>query len=186
MKFDNKYFEIELGFDGHTMEYLVNNNEYEPWTLKYAKTILTNIVNPITFDVGANVGLISIPLSVNYKKGKVYSFEALPQCATVLKNNMKRNNIDNMTVIDKAVSSSAGNLKLNLSPNQLGSTNVSQLPSENNTSSAIIEAITLDDFVKLNKIDHIDLLKIDVEGWEEHVLIGAKESILKFKPCCSC
>ena len=184
MKFENKVFEIELGFDVHnTMEYLVNNQEYEPWTLKFAKDVLTKIDNPVIFDVGANVGLISIPLSGTFKKGKVYAFEAIPQCAEVLKNNMKRNKINNLTVIDKAVSSTPGNLELNLS-SQLGATNVSQIQLGENTSPNIVESITLDNFVKLNKIDHIDLLKIDVEGWEEHVLLGAEESILKFKPCC--
>ncbi|MCL4477633.1 MAG: FkbM family methyltransferase [Deltaproteobacteria bacterium] len=40
----------------------------------------------------------------------------------------------------------------------------------------------LDSFVMENQISKIDLIKIDVEGYEFNVLNGAKESIKKYKP----
>jgi len=42
------------------------------------------------------------------------------------------------------------------------------------------ELITLDDYCK--NLNRVDLLKIDVEGYEHKVLLGAKETIDKFKP----
>ena len=44
-----------------------------------------------------------------------------------------------------------------------------------------IRMISLKYFCKKNKIKHIDFLKIDVEGYEYKVLIGAKEIIKKVK-----
>ena len=41
---------------------------------------------------------------------------------------------------------------------------------------------TLDNFVASNQVNRIDLIKIDVEGFEAEVLSGAMESIAQFKP----
>jgi hypothetical protein len=40
----------------------------------------------------------------------------------------------------------------------------------------------IDDFCKENKIQNIDLLKIDVEGYELNALLGTVETIKKYKP----
>ena len=45
-----------------------------------------------------------------------------------------------------------------------------------------IEITTLDNFVKKNKIQRIDFIKCDVEGFELSVFKGAKKTLRKFKP----
>ena len=45
-----------------------------------------------------------------------------------------------------------------------------------------INATTLDNFVFENNIKKLDLIKIDVEGFEEKVIRGSKETIKKFFP----
>lgn len=47
-----------------------------------------------------------------------------------------------------------------------------------------VQLITLDDFVASNDIDHIDLLKLDVEGHELDILEGAKKLLLQNKIGC--
>jgi len=49
-----------------------------------------------------------------------------------------------------------------------------------------VKSVTIDDFVKNNKIERIDVVKIDVEGNEFNVLKGAKTSILSFRPVILC
>ncbi|TWT93514.1 hypothetical protein Pla100_40320 [Neorhodopirellula pilleata] len=48
--------------------------------------------------------------------------------------------------------------------------------------SAQVDVLTLDDFVRSQAVDRIDLIKIDVEGYELNVLRGAKESLERFRP----
>jgi len=45
-----------------------------------------------------------------------------------------------------------------------------------------IDCITIDDFVRDNQLERVDLIKFDVEGAEERVLRGAIETIKRWKP----
>ena len=49
----------------------------------------------------------------------------------------------------------------------------------NKSLSKIVNVITLDKFCKINRIKYIDILKVDVEGYEFEVLKGAKKIIKK-------
>ena len=42
--------------------------------------------------------------------------------------------------------------------------------------------VTVDDFVEREGIDHVDFIKMDIEGAEEHALNGAVETLRSFKP----
>ena len=43
-------------------------------------------------------------------------------------------------------------------------------------------SVTLDDLLKWENINRLDYLKIDTEGAEEEILVGARNSIMKFRP----
>lgn len=47
---------------------------------------------------------------------------------------------------------------------------------------SIVETITIDDIVDRLNLPKIDLIKMDIEGSEENALLGAKKTIIKFKP----
>ena len=47
---------------------------------------------------------------------------------------------------------------------------------------SLYSANTLDNVISIKEIKKIDWLKIDVEGVEEHVLMGGQQAITKFKP----
>lgn len=46
----------------------------------------------------------------------------------------------------------------------------------------LVEAISIDEYVKENNISKIDFIKMDIEGAETKALIGAKETLIKFRP----
>ncbi len=49
-------------------------------------------------------------------------------------------------------------------------------------SGVIMDSISIDDFVCQNKIKKLNFIKLDTEGAEKEILIGARDSIKKFKP----
>jgi FkbM family methyltransferase len=49
-----------------------------------------------------------------------------------------------------------------------------------------VNMVKLDSYVIVKKINRIDMIKIDVEGWEAFVLQGARECIRKYKPIIIC
>lgn len=64
--------------------------------------------------------------------------------------------------------------------NNLGMNKI--VPVANNIKGSYIDIITIDEYVKEKNIKNIDLIKIDVEGFEMNVLLGGKNSINRFKP----
>ncbi|HET8669152.1 MAG TPA: FkbM family methyltransferase, partial [Candidatus Saccharimonadales bacterium] len=73
-----------------------------------------------------------------------------------------------------------GSLTLNLSPITVGTHTACELNVPGVTQIEV-PVVTLDKFVSKEKLD-VDLLKIDVEGYEGFVLQGAKDLIVKQKP----
>ena len=52
----------------------------------------------------------------------------------------------------------------------------------NSTTSAIVQTIRLDDFVRDNNLPRVDFIKSDIEGFERHMLAGAQETLARFAP----
>src|SRR5919199_1301681 len=46
--------------------------------------------------------------------------------------------------------------------------------------------VSLDDLYKWEKLERLDYLKIDVEGGEQEVLSGARETIRRYRPIIQC
>jgi len=149
---------------------LYHHGIYEAGTLY----ILRNILNPqdIFFDVGANIGLMSITAStVVGNKGHVYSFEPLKDICDIIQINIKINEIQNISVYNKALGSKKDRKPIFEHGEIRGS--ASLIKTEYNDREHIIEIDTVDNFISENKIEKVKAIKIDVEGWELEVLKGS-------------
>ena len=138
--------------------------------------------NPIIFDVGANEGQSVKRFNLIFPKCIIHSFEPIKSCFNNIKNSYsgKRFLINNFALgerkgkknffINKYLGTSSL-LKINKKYKELNGNKV-----VNNLN---IKIMTLDQYVNLNKIKKIDILKIDVQGYEINVLKGAKKSLKK-------
>lgn len=144
--------------------------------------------NDTIFDVGANVGIMSVHLSrLTKKNGKVYSFEPVKNTYNMLLETIGLNHCTNINTYQIAISDSKADSKIytfdqnNHTLNSLGKVDISgRMPiSEEN-----VKTKTLDHFYEENNIKNIDFLKIDVEGFEENVLKGSnnllKNNLIKY------
>lgn len=135
----------------------------------------------VYFDIGANSGLYSPEIAFHNRSAQIYAFEPQPDCALKLETTVSLNRwSDRFEVLRLGLSDRKGELSLSLSGS--GSTFDDAFNDYKSTNKIDCKVDTLDNFVKSNSIARIDFIKIDVEGHELQVLMGAKESIRQFRP----
>ena len=128
-------------------------------------------------DGGAFIGNHCVKLSkLVGKTGKVYAFEAHPVTFKILEQNIKLNNCNNVVLFNKGIGDKPGNIKIekNYDYNKGGT----KWEYSSNEIDISTEVITIDS-LNLHKLN---FMKLDVEGMEDKVFIGMKNTILKFKP----
>lgn len=133
--------------------------------------------NSIVFDIGANMGFYSIWMSRSVcELGKIHSFEPNTENFNRLSHNILVNQFNGQFIPNKlAVSSKNGKMKMTN-----GFDGENHLVDSNfGGSSSIIDVVCLDYYCNQHKINKIDFIKIDVEGFELDVLKGGINQLTK-------
>jgi len=147
-------------------------------------------------DIGANIGFYSLLAAKANPDIKIHAFEPAKGPKYFLKKNIKINNFEKqIKPINLALSSTNGtidfyeveNLKYKyLNYNLAGEGNTGTKKTSRNFIKNKVNTITLDGFINANKINSIDLIKLDTEGTEVDILKSGVESIKKFQPIIIC
>lgn len=141
----------------------------------------------IIIDCGANVGFYSIFASKFMRgKGKIYAIEPLSYNYKRLLFQLKMNNVEKCYPINIAILDRQGDAEI-LRPcastsSTLFSKHLEALSRKYGANERIfakerVKVTTLDDIDSSFAIERVDILKIDVEGSELHVLRGAKKTL---------
>ena len=138
--------------------------------------------NAIILDIGANIGTVALRAASISKNGLVYAFEPDTDNYDSLQFNIGLNSFRNIIPIKKALGHVPGKSKLfKINRHNTGMNRI--LSSRENFSDfEWIEVVTLDEEVTRLQLERIDLIKIDVEGYELNVLKGAERILTKFRP----
>jgi FkbM family methyltransferase len=126
-------------------------------------------------DVGANIGILSLAASwLAGPQGRVIAIEAHPKTYEALLDNLRLNGITNVESVNLAVGAAPGSVhftdRLDDDWNRV----------DERSGAIEVPMQTLDDVC--GRLERIDLLKIDVEGYELQVLRGAAATLEK--TCC--
>ncbi len=174
------------------IEFKLNLNDYQSWvlyffsendssfgSLKYLKE------GDVVIDVGGNIGQTALMMAERIGgSGKVYSFEPFTKTYKRFKENLSLNpSIYNITLEHLALGEKAEKLTMYVE-NAKNSGGNRIKPAGKKVSTQIEEVVvtTLDEYSKTNAISKINLIKIDVEGFEMKVLEGSQTTIREFKP----
>ncbi len=130
-------------------------------------------------DVGANVGLFSLYAAKSLgPNGRIMAFEPSSNTANKFRKNLELNKITGVEIVQKGLSFEPGRLKLMVAEEGYDAFNSFAAPSMGGTAATEeVEVTTLDAFAaeKSLRPAEVDLMKIDVEGWELSVLKGGRD-----------
>lgn len=176
-------FKIEVEVEEWIQQHIFFFGVYDAPSIKYIKKLL----NPedVFIDIGANIGTYSISATAALdakQGGMVYAFEPVNSIYQKLTRNIALNGIENIVTHKLALFEENTTLDLFVSSSEnLGMSSIFHHDTESGEVEKV-KAIKLDDFIEENKIKHVKLIKIDIEGAELFALKGMLETIRKFKP----
>ena len=125
-------------------------------------------------EVGANFGVHTLRMAKLIGcQGKIFAFEANSTVSKYLKKSIEMNCLDNISLFEKAAGEKSAESHMSFDILNIGA---GHLTSSEKPGSVKTEIVKLDDVISEY---HIDLLKIDAEGYEYKIFKGAKNIIDK-------
>lgn len=161
-------------FQGMTDLY-IRENPSDFYRMRYVSPRRGDIV----FDIGAYKGDTAIYFADRVgKEGKVYSFEPVKSNYNFLVKNIALNEMEDIIVpVNKGCSNKSGFLKAISVKSGAPWSFLSE-----GEEGEEVEVISIDEFIETNNISKLDFMKMDVEGWEDKVILGVQNTIKRFNP----
>lgn len=176
--FDGFYVKIDPGVRGQHGAWSRKPPYYatDQGLLKLFYGKLTRFENPVILDVGASTGCFCL-LAAFYEM-RVHAFEPYREAYEVLERNIALNGLENkVTAYHLALSSVDGKAYLNV-PTECKVSRATLGEPRFKSRQVRVQVRKLDSL----KLGRIDVMKVDTEGGEYNVLLGAEETIREYKP----
>lgn len=129
-------------------------------------------------DFGANIGMVSLHArSLVGDAGVVHSYEPNPDCLRLLQEHVELNKLRNVFIHGCALSDTAGELPLSLTSEHTGTATLAPVPAARRTY-AVPVRVGDEALIGISP----KVVKIDVEGFEVHVLRGLRDTLIRTAP----
>ena len=156
----------------------------QPWDFGQVSKLKHIIQNTkcLFIDCGANFGVYSVLIASLCKNTDIISFDASIKFIKRLKENINLNNLINIEAHNVGIGSKNSEEYFNESDSNFK--NLGSYRFEKSPNSKLIKIISLDSFLEnknLGKYEKI-IIKLDIEGYEYHALLGMTNLIKKYKP----
>jgi len=159
--------------------------------------IFLSLINKIEhfYDIGANIGYYSLLASVKNPNIRIVSFEPARGPLYYLEENVKINKLNNIKTEPIALSHNEGDITFYEAVNRKyeyleynlgGEGNAGSKTEKTNFIKNKVSTTTLDNYVKVNNVSRIDLIKMDTEGTENLILEHSKHVLRDLKPVIIC
>lgn len=156
----------------------------EPWMENY-KWISKYGIRTI-IDVGANVGQFINWSLVTFNNPRIYAFEPIQSVFNELKLNLGEN--DNIELFNFGIGNVTEELCINVNENtpsssilELDTKHIENFDFAINTKKEVVNIRKLDSFYESFNLERNLLVKIDVQGFEHNVILGASKTLILAK-----
>ncbi|MBA7692614.1 hypothetical protein ES703_101181 [subsurface metagenome] len=127
----------------------------------------------IVIDIGAHAGMFTVKAAkLVGDKGLVIAIEPEPRNLAILQHNIESHSLTNVKIVSKAIFNEKTTVRL-----YLQDLSVHHSLSYRSGNYIEVEADSLDNIVSELGLDHVDFVKIDVEGAELEILKGAEKML---------
>jgi FkbM family methyltransferase len=167
--------QILLYPEGEIAEFLAFPWLFEKTEVALAAAFLNSGMTVI--DVGANIGLYSILAAKRVgPDGSVWAFEPSEESAARLERNLTLNSCNDVRVFRVALGDTPNtSMSLASDPGFGDAYRYLRHPTSSNGGSEVVPVTSLDAWATVNKISRLDFLKVDIEGGEYRMFLGARE-----------
>ena len=143
--------------------------------------ILVSILreNMTIVDIGANIGYFVMQEASRQKYKQILAIEPNPASFSLLQQNIERNHFENIRALHLAISDTEGSRPFYISKQ---SNLCSMTPRKDCTDTIDVNVMPLDQLLAKEKVSHIDLIRMDLEGHEICVLRGMLETLKRDRP----
>jgi FkbM family methyltransferase len=128
----------------------------------------------VVIDIGAHVGLFSIYLAKRWPALKVFAFEPFPANFRNCAENLQINSVTNVVLSPNAITNDSRLLSMATDPHNSGGASAVVKTFESNGIVTDLASMTLDEVFLVHEIGRCKLMKIDCEGMEYEILLGAR------------
>lgn len=155
------YGSIEDNYLGAIMAEVYKDHVYRPY-------LPFNKKSTVALDIGGHIGIVSLYLSKYFER--VITLEPSKEHFDALKRNIASNNAANVKPINKALYIREGKLPFGGPEDNKTMRSLHMATWPDGKSSEVVTATTIDKLFEQEKIERVDLLKLDIEGSEVEVV----------------
>jgi FkbM family methyltransferase len=174
-------FEMDLSLGFLQKVYFLKPTDYEPETMAAIRTWVKPGMTVL--DIGAHTGFVTLYLADQVgETGHVLGFEPSPDNFRLLEKNVRSNSLPQVRLFPLALSDRSGTAALTRNPINDGGHSIGNQHQNPDMAGWDLEELkiqvptrSLDDWLAEQDVDHVDFIKIDVEGAEGLVFAGARE-----------
>ena len=156
--------------------------QFEPDTVALLEALCKP--NAQVLDIGANIGVTAVLLGSLAPRGIVAAVEPVPAAYHLLQQNVAAAGASNVRLHNFALGATDGTVRMQGNPQNLSGAFIADQHAINDDFhfSEDVRVCRLDDVFSELGLSGLDLVKIDVEGYELDVLEGGCRTLLEHKP----